>query len=173
MIEASFDPAADADPFFCGVVNGFYSTMPWIYGACGSNLNDECDKENNRTVDGALAYYYPNVSAYLAPSGGGGGGDITASVQSNTVTVTKKGPWFNGTATVRIVDQNGQNVANATVTGTWSGAVSGSASGVTGTNGTVAINSPKTRTNGTFTFCVTNVSGTGVTYSGGSVCDSN
>ncbi|HET9484524.1 MAG TPA: trypsin-like peptidase domain-containing protein [Xanthomonadales bacterium] len=155
------------------VLNGNGEVVGQLYGACGSNLNDECDANANRTVDGALAYYYPNVAAFLAPSGGGGGGDITASVQSNTVTVSKKGPWFSGTATVRVVDQNGQAVANATVSGTWSGAVSGSASGVTGTNGTVAIASPKTRTNGTFTFCVTNVSGTGITYAGGTVCDSN
>jgi V8-like Glu-specific endopeptidase len=154
------------------VLNGAGEVVGQLYGACGSNLNDECDADSNRTVDGALAGYYSDVAHLLAPSGGGGGG-VTASVASNVVTVTKKGPWFNGTAAVRIVDQNGNNVANATVSGTWSGVVSGSASGVTGTNGTVSIASPKSRTNGTFTFCVTNVSGTNITYSGGSVCDSN
>ena len=143
-----------------------------LYGACGTNLNDECDANANRTVDGALAHYYPNVSAFLAPSGGGGGG-TTASVASNVVTVVAQGKQYSGRATVRVVDQNGANVANATVSGTWSGAVSGSASGVTGTNGTTTIASGKTRTNGTFTFCVTNVTGTGITYSGGTVCDSN
>ena len=143
-----------------------------LYGACGSNLNDECDANANRTVDGALAHYYPNVAAFLAPSGGGGGG-VTASVASVTVTAVTQGKQRSGRATVVIKDQNGQNVANATVSGTWSGAVSGSASGVTGTNGTATISSAKTRNAGTFTFCVTNVTGTGITYAGGTVCDSN
>ena len=156
------------------VLDGTGQVVGQLYGACGSNLNDECDSVNNRTVDGALAYYYPNVSAYLAPSGGGGGGTgITASVASNVVTVASQGPWKTGRATVRIVDQNGQAVANATVSGSWSGVVSGSASGTTGSDGTVVISSAKTKSTGTFTFCVTNVSGTNITYSGGSVCDSN
>ncbi|HVF34994.1 MAG TPA: trypsin-like peptidase domain-containing protein [Candidatus Saccharimonadia bacterium] len=143
-----------------------------LYGACGTNLNDECDANANRTVDGALAHYYPNVAAFLSPSGGGGGG-TTASVASNVVTVVTQGKQYSGRATVTIRDQNGANVANATVSGTWSGAVSGAGSGVTGTNGVATINSAKVRTNGTFTFCVTNVTGTGITYSGGTTCDSN
>src|SRR5687768_278548 len=42
VLEAAFDPRSDADPFFCGIVNGFYSTMPWIYGACGSVVEISC-----------------------------------------------------------------------------------------------------------------------------------
>src|SRR5690606_25380185 len=54
------------------VVNSSGLVVGQLYGACGSNLNDECDSDNNLTVDGALAHYFPNVSAWLDPSGGGG-----------------------------------------------------------------------------------------------------
>ncbi len=67
-------------------------------------------------------------------------------------------------ATVTMTDTAGQAVAGATVTGSWSGLVSGSASGTTATNGTVKFNSPSTRSRGTFTFTVTGVSLAGAVY---------
>lgn len=39
-----------------------------LYGACGTNLGDECDAENNATVDGAFAAYFDQVAPYLAPT---------------------------------------------------------------------------------------------------------
>lgn len=67
-------------------------------------------------------------------------------------------------AKVTIVDQNGAALAGATVTGFWSGVVSGTSSGTTTTAGTATLKSPKTRSSGTFTFTVTNVSLSGYTY---------
>lgn len=51
------------------VVNNEPKIVGQLYGACGSNLNDECDTQNNSTVDGALAAYFSSVEQYL---GGGG-----------------------------------------------------------------------------------------------------
>jgi lysyl endopeptidase len=155
------------------ILNESGQVVGQLYGACGSNLNNECDAVKNRTVDGALAHYYSNVAAYLSPSGGGGGGATTVSIASNVVTVQVQGKQSRGVANVRVVDQNGQSVANATVTGTWSGSVSGSASGTTGTDGIATVYSAKTRTGTSFTFCVTAVSGTGLTWNGTASCDSN
>ena len=69
-------------------------------------------------------------------------------------------------ATVSIQRANGAPVAGATVTGTWSGLVSGSASGVTDANGRVVFKSKKVaKKSGTITFSVTNVTASGLTYS--------
>jgi hypothetical protein len=69
-----------------------------------------------------------------------------------------------GTATVTIVDENGNPVAGATVTGTFGGDVSGAASGETAADGTVTLVSSTTaRGKVTVTFCVSDVTGT-LTY---------
>ena len=155
------------------VLNANGQVVGQLYGACGSNLNDTCDAVNNQTVDGALAAYFPNVEAWLDPSGGGDpGGEVVASVQSVTVSVNNKGPWHNFSASVRIVDQDGNPVSSATVSGNWSGAVSGSASGTTDGSGVAKVNGGKTRNSGSATFCVTGVSGSGISFDGTSVCDS-
>ena len=68
------------------------------------------------------------------------------------------------TAVVNVLDGNGRVVPNATVTGSWSGIVSGSASAVTNTSGRASFSSPQTRNRGTFTFTVTGVSLSGYSY---------
>ena len=49
-----------------------------LSGACGTNLNDNCDSQNNATVDGAFANYYASVAQWL--DGGGGGCTPTTEV---------------------------------------------------------------------------------------------
>lgn len=156
------------------VLNASGQVVGQLYGACGSNLNDTCDAVNNLTVDGALAAYFPNVSAWLDPSGGGGGdpgGDVVASVASVSVSVSTKGPWRNFTAAVTVVDQDGNPVANATVSGNWSGAASGSGSATTNGSG-VANVTTKTRSGGSAQFCVTGIAGSGISFDGTTSCGS-
>lgn len=50
------------------VVNSAGDVVGQLSGCCGFNCGDECDSGNNWTVDGALAYYWGSVSAYLDPS---------------------------------------------------------------------------------------------------------
>ncbi|HUD72051.1 MAG TPA: trypsin-like peptidase domain-containing protein, partial [Dongiaceae bacterium] len=52
------------------VVNSASEVVGQLSGACGTNVNDDCDNVNNATVDGALAYYWPSVQPFLAPGGG-------------------------------------------------------------------------------------------------------
>jgi V8-like Glu-specific endopeptidase len=156
------------------VLNASGQVVGQLYGACGSNLNDTCDAVNNLTVDGALAAYFPNVSAWLDPSGGGGGdpgGDVVASVASVSISVSNKGPWRHFTAAVTVVDQDGNPVANATVSGNWSGAVSGSASATTDGSG-VANVTTKTRSSGSAQFCVSGIAGSGISFDGTTSCGS-
>lgn len=56
------------------VLNSNGQIVGQLYGACGTNLNDVCDSNSNRTVDGALAGYYSQVESHLT-GGGSGPGD--------------------------------------------------------------------------------------------------
>ncbi|SDP77813.1 trypsin-like serine peptidase [Desulforhopalus singaporensis] len=47
------------------VLNTDAQIVGQLSGACGTNVYDECDPENNATVDGAFAYYYPKVKPFL------------------------------------------------------------------------------------------------------------
>jgi hypothetical protein len=66
------------------VVNGSGQLVGQLYGACGTNLNDVCDANNNATVDGAFAATYPNVAAFLNPGGGGSCSPAGASCSSGS-----------------------------------------------------------------------------------------
>jgi V8-like Glu-specific endopeptidase len=51
------------------VLNSASQVVGQLSGACGTNVNDDCDYVNNATVDGALAYYWSSVAPFLAPGG--------------------------------------------------------------------------------------------------------
>ena len=40
-----------------------------LYGGCGYNIGDVCDYQDNWTVDGAFASYFPNIQEILDPQG--------------------------------------------------------------------------------------------------------
>ena len=50
------------------VCNASGQVVGQLSGACGYNVNEVCDRENNRTVDGAFANYYSLVSQWLDPN---------------------------------------------------------------------------------------------------------
>jgi hypothetical protein len=85
-------------------------------------------------------------------------------VESITMSSGKSGSNYYAKATVWIKNDSGGNVSGASVYGDWSGAVSASQSGTTAGTGKVTFTSPKKKGGGTFTFCVTNVSASGLTY---------
>ncbi len=49
------------------VVNGSSQVVGQLSGACGTNVNDDCDQVNNATVDGGFAFYWPSVQPFLNP----------------------------------------------------------------------------------------------------------
>lgn len=53
------------------VVNSAGQVVGQLSGCCGFNCGDECDAANNWTVDGALAFYWGDVSDLLDPPTGG------------------------------------------------------------------------------------------------------
>jgi len=85
-------------------------------------------------------------------------------VNSITMSSGRSGSNYYARATVWIKNSSGANISGATVTGQWSGAVSGASSGATGADGKVILQSPNKKNGGTFNFCVTNVVATGYTY---------
>jgi PKD repeat protein len=67
-------------------------------------------------------------------------------------------------ATVIVTDTADNPIPGATVTGSWSGKVRGSSSGVTDQTGAIVLTSSKTSKTGLATFTVTGVSAPGYTY---------
>lgn len=67
-------------------------------------------------------------------------------------------------ATVTILDANGKAIPGATVSGKWSGIVSGTASASTDSSGSVKFTSASTKKSGTFTFTVTGITLAGYSY---------
>lgn len=90
-----------------------------------------------------------------------------ASMYVHDIQVTRKnaGPNCNGQGTIVIYDSNTQPVANATVTVSVTGPVAGTFSGVTGTDGSVFIETSKTKScSGEWCYEVTNVTHASLTY---------
>jgi len=52
------------------VLNALGQVVGQLSGACGTNLDDNCDAVLNATVDGAFASYYSEVAQWLDPAGG-------------------------------------------------------------------------------------------------------
>jgi hypothetical protein len=130
-----------------------------LTGSCGYNINDPCDSENNATVDGAFASYYMEVLPWLDPNGEG-----KMHVHAIELSTKKKGPKTDAVANVTIVDENGSPVSGATVTGTFTGDVSGTQSGDTNPSGVATLKITKQGTISSFTFCVDNVTHATYTY---------
>ena len=78
-------------------------------------------------------------------------------VASIELSIKKKGPRTDAIAKVTIVDEGGNPVDGATVTGTFSGDANGTESGTTGADGEATIKITVQGSVTTFTFCVDNV----------------
>lgn len=133
-----------------GTTAANYSTAS--FGAAGSYVVRVTvfDSAANVTAEAGVTVQ-PDPSAVLHVAG------ITMSLTANP-TGTR------ANAKVVVSDQNGAVRSGASVTGTWSGLVSGSSSGTIGTDGSVTLSSPKIKQSGTFSFTVTNVSLGGYAY---------
>ncbi|MHB0857999.1 MAG: S8 family serine peptidase [Anaerolineae bacterium] len=75
----------------------------------------------------------------------------------------KSGKWA-AFVTVTIVDTNGSPVSNATVIGAWSGATTGTASGITASNGSVTLSTGSMSGGTSVTFAIEGVTHPTLTY---------
>lgn len=98
-------------------------------------------------------------------------------VSAITMKITVKGASAYAKATVTVVDSVENPVSEAVVSGQWSGLTGDSDSGTTAIDGRITLTSDSInkKNNGTFTFCVTDVSMDGWTYGSAAnveTCDS-
>ncbi len=85
------------------------------------------------------------------------GDPVDMYVKDITQTISRRGRNYTSNAVVTIWDINNNTVSGATVYITWSGVVGGSASGTTGTGGTVTFTSSRVKSTGPFIITVDNV----------------
>jgi len=146
---------------------------PISFSATATDLEDgdiSGDIQWSSSLDGAftspvaLSVGTHTITATATDSGGLSGTDsITVIVMPvmyvSEISVVRRSYWFYkyGEADIQIVDNNGSPVANAVVSGTWSGSASDSDTVTTGPDGWATATSDLIRRGKTFTFCVTDV----------------
>jgi hypothetical protein len=151
------------------------------YDPDGTILSYVWSFENGETIDGVSATHMYNsvgnhmVTLMVTDDHGAIGSDSTVIavtdgyiktmyVSDIALSISHKGANAVAQAEVSIIDADGDPVANATVTGRWSGLVSSTATGTTDSNGSVSLTSLKAKKSGAFTFTVIDVSVGGYTY---------
>ena len=85
-------------------------------------------------------------------------------VQDIAMGYRSQGKTYYGQATVWIRSEDGINISGAIVSATWSGSVSGTSMGTTGSDGKVMLESPGSKGGGVYKFTVTNVTKLGYVY---------
>jgi beta-glucanase (GH16 family) len=104
-------------------------------------------------------------NGYTVLGGSALGGSATSMhVASITTGYTGAATKKKATATVTIVDNTGAPVANATVTGTFSGSHNQTVSATTGSNGSATLTTTVTSSTVAFTCCVNSVTHSTLTY---------
>ncbi|HVT45648.1 MAG TPA: right-handed parallel beta-helix repeat-containing protein [Thermoanaerobaculia bacterium] len=78
-------------------------------------------------------------------------------VKNVAIQYQKKGKWHHYSPVVTIVDGSGSPVSGVTVTGAWTGALSGTLDASTGTDGVANFSSSRTSSTASVTFTVTNL----------------
>ena len=135
---------------------------------------DRCDSSTFHSRTGNFAYFWKSVSPYLGSTSGTYKMHVSA-VATGSMNVA--GVFYLGTATVTVLDELGNVVPGAIVTGTFSNGLTGSYSGLTGDDGKAVITHPSPNpSQPSFTFCVTGLNHSYFnTYDSGSnsaTCDS-
>jgi endoglucanase len=153
----SYANASGLKPFYWDTPGGFFN---WSTGAV-------VDQANITALTGGDPLPPPSI---CTPS--------QTSVAALVTMVTGNGKNKRGRATITVTDNCGNPVANATVTGNFSGSFNESGrTGVTGANGVATITTNgKTGGNPVVTFCVSNITKNGLTYNASAnvvTCDSN
>ena len=176
---AYYDGTSMETPHVSGVAALVWSANPtWTNVQIREALNVTAQDLGTAGRDTSYGWGLVRAKAaldYLNGSGGGGGGGtepIVAKVGSLSLTKVLKRRYYTTTANATIVDQNGQGLASAAVTGCFSGAVSGCSTKTSSSTGQASFTSPRYRT-GTVTFCVTAVTGPNSSFDSTNACRSN
>lgn len=171
-LAGNIPPVADAG----GPYSGDEGTAITFDGTGSSDADGDALTYNWDFGDGATgtgatpSHTYPTAGSYTATltvSDGIDSDQATASVTVNStsgdqpmisaisLSTRTSGPWYRVSGSVSITS-NGQALSNAFVEGYWSGGVSSSVSGYTGTDGKLSLEELKSKSS-SFTFTITNV----------------
>jgi PKD repeat protein len=165
--------------YFSDLSTGGPTSWSWTFGDGGNsplqNPSHDYLTPNTYTVSLTAQNAYgqdtetkPNyISVSSAP---------TTSCHVGSIVMANGGtPGYKASATVTVHDQDCAPLAGVTVAIAWSGATSGTDSGVTNGSGQVTFTSSRNKAGGTFTCCVTDLSLSGYPYDSPSnheTCDS-
>lgn len=128
-------------------------------------LRDTAEDLGAAGRDNYYGYGLVRAKAAIDALGGGGGTDPNElHVGSMTGTKSAKGKNWSATITVTALDQNNAPVSGVVVTGSWSGARTGTATCTTGSNGSCSVATGNMNTGTSVTFTVTNLAKDGYTY---------
>jgi subtilisin family serine protease len=129
-------------------------------------LRDTAEDLGTAGRDNYYGYGLVRAKAAIDALGGGGGGTGELHVGGMTGAKSAKGKNWNATVTVTVLDQNNAAASGVVVTGSWSGAKTGTASCTTGTNGACSVSTGNMSTSAgtSVTFTVSNLAKSGYTY---------
>lgn len=91
-------------------------------------------------------------------------GSTAADVHVQGISLALVNKNTQSTAKVLVLDGLGRPVQSARINGTWTGAITGTSSGLTDATGNVTVTSAKSTATGTATFCITGVTASGLGY---------
>ena len=165
IFNKAFCLIANADGWNTKMAFDIFVRANMYYWTPSTNFQQGAEGAQAAALD--LGYPCQDVADAFAVVGipltcGGGGGDMY--VSDITQTISKRGRNYSSRAVVTILDDTSSPVNGATVYITWSGVVSGSDSGSTGTDGKVTFTSSRVRSTGPFTITVDDVTHTSYTY---------
>lgn len=180
---AYYDGTSMATPHVAGVAALVWSANPsWTAAQIREALSVTAEDLGTAGRDNYTGWGLVRAKAALDYLNGGGGGDdgggdnggggIVASVGSISLNTTVKGRNATTTATVTIASSAGGNLAGASVTGCFSGGVTGCSTRNTDGNGRVTFTSARYMPR-SVTFCVTNVTGPNGSFDNTNACRSN
>ena len=160
-LTSSFSGKGSKDP------DGTIASYQWDFGD-GSATSSLVSPKHTYTVSGIYT-----ATLTVTDNLGATGSDVLTVVakspipiyvDSISVSIPTTLNGFFGKADVRIVDANGAVRRYVTVTGEWSGATTGTSTGITDSLGRVFLTSPKVSPGGTYTLTVTNATAIGYLY---------
>jgi hypothetical protein len=137
--------------YTCGTPDPIHNYMNYTDDLCMYQFTSE---QSNRAVCALVNYR----SSMIQPP------PADFFVSDITMSIKLLGKKYVSEAVITIMDVESNPVSDATVFVEWSGVVSGTDSGTTGSDGTVLLKSPGTKSTGTFTITVTNVTHPMATY---------
>ncbi|MHB8898315.1 MAG: S8 family serine peptidase [Thermoguttaceae bacterium] len=144
----------------------------WSFAWDTTDLSNGLYKLTAKATETEGAQSGISVPIFVTVQNASASGAVHVGAMVGTVIPGRRGKWQAQVA-VTVVDASGSVVPGATVTGTWSGATVGIASGITGAGGVATLTSRSISTAGSVTLTVTDIVLEGYAYNTSADVDSD